>query len=405
MKKSSPNRTPKFHVRRAALACSQCRRSKTRCHYLNNGQTCFRCTNLGIRCSLADVNLTDSLISQNAISSTENASISQKLDEVLSKVDLLLGVRRAAEMVDQELDNQPEASNLLDKLYFDVTPFRDVRRAGDMTQIPFSKELAHGIWPLVLAHPADADVVASAAHAVSVAARRAVSARTALLSRAFAPEHGRTCPLAAPDDPAAALRVDPRCAADKVPDPGVSADCAFFHLAVLPGFLLRRLVSVRLRAAPLHHARDGPQPVVGSVQDAPGPHREFPALEPARAHASVLLPTIWPAVSDRHFAARPVPEHPGYPVGLQLRRPHRQPALYPAHPVQRAAVQGAARNIAQGPQVVVQRLEASSRAGHRRPGDRDHLPLLQGDAVPQSVPDDAGSEIDPGPGHRVREVD
>ncbi|KAG7926336.1 hypothetical protein KL925_003386 [Ogataea polymorpha] len=161
MKKSSPNRTPKFHVRRAALACSQCRRSKTRCHYLNNGQTCFRCTNLGIRCSLADVNLTDSLISQNAISSTENASISQKLDEVLSKVDLLLGVRRAAEMVDQELDNQPEASNLLDKLYFDVTPFRDVRRAGDMTQIPFSKELAHGIWPLVLAHPADADVVAS----------------------------------------------------------------------------------------------------------------------------------------------------------------------------------------------------------------------------------------------------
>ncbi|KAG7903013.1 hypothetical protein KL907_004146 [Ogataea polymorpha] len=407
MKKSSPNRTPKFHVRRAALACSQCRRSKTRCHYLNNGQTCFRCTNLGIRCSLADVNLTDSLISQNAISSTENASISQKLDEVLSKVDLLLGVRRAAEMVDQELDNQPEASNLLDKLYFDVTPFRDVRRAGDMTQIPFSKELAHGIWPLVLAHPAAADVVASGLLSESLAnelVRLAIDFY-GLWGGIYAAPHNYVNELRTQYDPAVALRVNPRCAADKVPDPGVSADCAFFHLAVLPGFLLRRLVSVRLRAAPLHHARDGPQPVVGPVQDAPGPHREFPALEPARAHASVLLPTIWPAVSDRHFAARPVPEHPGYPVGLQLRRPHRQPALYPAHPVQRAAVQGAARNIAQGPQVVVQRLEASSRAGHRRPGDRDHLPLLQGDAVPQSVPDDAGSEIDPGPGHRVREVD
>ncbi|KAG7839026.1 hypothetical protein KL942_004022 [Ogataea angusta] len=244
-----------------------------------------------------------------------------------------------------------------------------------------------------------------AAHAVPAAARRAVRAGAPLLPRPPAPEHGRACALAAPHDPAAALGVAARRAADQVPDPGVSADCAFLHLALVPGVLLRRLVSVGLRAAALHHARDGPQPAVGPVQDAPGPHREFPALEPARAHAPVLLHPLGPAVPDRHAAARPVPQHPRHPVGVELRRPHRQPALDPAHAVQRAAVQGAARDLAQGPQVVLQRLEAPARAGHRRPGHRDHLPLLQGDAVPQSAPHDARPETDPGPGHRVRETD
>ncbi|KAH3661482.1 hypothetical protein OGAPHI_006329 [Ogataea philodendri] len=122
-----------------------------------------------MRCSLADVNLTESLLSQNATppplpiatQDSSDASLSQKLDQVLDKVDLLLGVRKAVDMVESEIDSGQDTPGLLDKLYFDVTPYRDVRRAASLCQMPFSKELAHGIWTPPPVRSPEEDIVGS----------------------------------------------------------------------------------------------------------------------------------------------------------------------------------------------------------------------------------------------------
>ncbi|GMM28125.1 hypothetical protein DAMA08_008410 [Martiniozyma asiatica (nom. inval.)] len=49
--KKNKNRR-KYNFQRASIACDECRKAKTRCSYLNDGISCFRCENLGLSCSL-----------------------------------------------------------------------------------------------------------------------------------------------------------------------------------------------------------------------------------------------------------------------------------------------------------------------------------------------------------------
>ena len=48
-----PGNKRKYNFQRASIACEQCRRAKTRCNYINDGSTCFRCENLSLKCSLS----------------------------------------------------------------------------------------------------------------------------------------------------------------------------------------------------------------------------------------------------------------------------------------------------------------------------------------------------------------
>ena len=36
-------------------ACTECRKAKTRCNYIHNGTSCFRCENLALKCSLSEI--------------------------------------------------------------------------------------------------------------------------------------------------------------------------------------------------------------------------------------------------------------------------------------------------------------------------------------------------------------
>ncbi len=54
---SKNGKTRKYAFRRAAVACAQCRKAKTRCNYLSNGNLCFRCANLGLECSLSNMKI------------------------------------------------------------------------------------------------------------------------------------------------------------------------------------------------------------------------------------------------------------------------------------------------------------------------------------------------------------
>lgn len=54
---SKNGKSRKYAFRRAAVACAQCRKAKTRCNYLSNGNLCFRCANLGLECSLSNMKI------------------------------------------------------------------------------------------------------------------------------------------------------------------------------------------------------------------------------------------------------------------------------------------------------------------------------------------------------------
>lgn len=60
-KSSKPKR--KYNFQRATVACEQCRKAKTRCNYIKNGSTCFRCENLSLKCSLNEINIEPTLSS------------------------------------------------------------------------------------------------------------------------------------------------------------------------------------------------------------------------------------------------------------------------------------------------------------------------------------------------------
>lgn len=51
----------KYNFQRASVACEQCRKAKTRCNYINNGSSCFRCENLSLKCSLNEIKLEPTL--------------------------------------------------------------------------------------------------------------------------------------------------------------------------------------------------------------------------------------------------------------------------------------------------------------------------------------------------------
>lgn len=57
LNKTKQRNKRKYNFQRASVACEQCRKAKTRCNYLQNGTTCFRCENLSLKCSLNDTNV------------------------------------------------------------------------------------------------------------------------------------------------------------------------------------------------------------------------------------------------------------------------------------------------------------------------------------------------------------
>jgi len=62
--RSKNGKSRKYAFRRAAVACAQCRKAKTRCNYLSNGNSCFRCANLGLECSLSNMKISNTSFSK-----------------------------------------------------------------------------------------------------------------------------------------------------------------------------------------------------------------------------------------------------------------------------------------------------------------------------------------------------
>lgn len=189
-------RNPKgrrYAFRRASVACSQCRKAKTRCNYLDNGECCFRCANLGLKCSLGTGHpvqpksvvqlISNSPTNNNSVSASQfDEDTKQKINEIHSAIMTLLKkserksvssqlprlpivpdiapvmspvlsppINPYISMYDSESNptEQPGASvnsnPQLDTLFFNMTPFRDIRAVSSFFGMPFSKELAYDL--------------------------------------------------------------------------------------------------------------------------------------------------------------------------------------------------------------------------------------------------------------------
>jgi hypothetical protein len=157
-------RRTKNHFRRAKVACTECRRSKTRCIYLSS-QVCYRCKNLNRQCSLGSIQDSSTEVGDeqamamdlDVLDNDRLAALERKIEEIHQDLKLLrnkpsaslsIGTMSPSNRRDSSGDIEGESpfeSSNLDSSFFNSTPFRDVRAVSSFFGLSFSRELACGV--------------------------------------------------------------------------------------------------------------------------------------------------------------------------------------------------------------------------------------------------------------------